>query len=30
MKYLQALGNLYYLPDVVLEKSKLRTKGRDA
>ena len=30
MKYLQALGNLYYLPDIVLEKSNARTKGRDA
>ena len=30
MKYLQALGNLFYLPDIVLEKSKARTKGRDA
>lgn len=30
MKYLKALGNLYYLPDIVLEKSNARTKGRDA
>ena len=30
MKYLKALGNVYYLPDIVLEKSEATTKEKDA